>query len=147
MTERLHFLWASLVVQRVKHMPAMWETWVLSPGQEDPPKKEMATHSSTLAWKISWMEESYRLQSMGSQGVTHGWATSLTPFTKIISKWVKHLNVRLCPSLVTPWTVVRQVPLPMGLSRQEYWHGLPFPNPGDLPNPGIEPRQADSLPS
>ena len=45
----------------------MWETWVQSLGQEDPLEKEMATHSSTLAWKIPWMEEPGRLQSMGSQ--------------------------------------------------------------------------------
>ena len=52
---------------------------------------------------------------------------------------------------VTPWTVARQAPLSMGFSRQEYWSGLPFPSPGDLPNPGIEPGspalQVDSLPS
>ena len=52
---------------------------------------------------------------------------------------------------VTLWTVSRQVPLSMGFPRQEYWSGLPFPSPWDLPNPGIEPRspalQADSLPS
>ena len=51
----------------------------------------------------------------------------------------------------TPWTVSHQAPLPMGFSRQEYWSGLPFPSPGDLPNPGIEPRspalQADALTS
>ena len=50
---------------------------------------------------------------------------------------------------VTPWTVAYQAPLSMGFSRQEYWSGLPFPSPGDLPNPGIEPRspalQADAL--
>ena len=40
---------------------------------------------------------------------------------------------------VTPWTVARQAPLLMGFSRQEYWSGLPFPSPGDLPNPGIKP--------
>ena len=40
----------------------------------------------------------------------------------------------------TPWTVVYQAPLSMGFSRREYWSGLPFPSPGDLPNPGIEPR-------
>ena len=40
----------------------------------------------------------------------------------------------------TPWTVAYQAPLSMGFSRQEYWSGLPFPSPGDLPNPGIEPR-------
>ena len=51
----------------------------------------------------------------------------------------------------TPWTVAYQVPTSMGFSRQEYWSGLPFPSPGDLPNPGIEPRspalQADALTS
>ena len=53
--------------------------------------------------------------------------------------------------LATPWTVAYQVSLSMGFSRQEYWSGLPFPSPGDLPDPGIEPRspamQADALPS
>ena len=56
-----------------------------------------------------------------------------------------------CPTLATPWTVASQAPLSMGFPRQEYWSGLPFPSPGDLPNPGIEPRspalQADSLPT
>ena len=51
----------------------------------------------------------------------------------------------------TPWTVAYQAPLSMGFSRQEYWSGLPFPSPGDLPDPGIEPRfltsQADALTS
>ena len=51
----------------------------------------------------------------------------------------------------TLWTVAPQAPLSMGFSRQEYWSGLPFPSPGDLPEPGIEPRspafQADALPS
>ena len=49
----------------------MWETWVQSLGQEDPLEKEMATHSSTLAWKIPWTEESGGLQSMGLQTVGH----------------------------------------------------------------------------
>ena len=52
---------------------------------------------------------------------------------------------------VTPWTVAYQAPPSMGFSRQEYWSGLPFPSPGDLPDPGIEPRspafQADALTS
>ena len=59
---------ASLVAQR---LPAMQETRVLSLGQEDPLEKEMATHSSTLAWKIPWTEEPGRLQPMGSQTVGH----------------------------------------------------------------------------
>ena len=62
---------ASLVAQRVKRLPAMWETWVRSLGREDPLEKEMATHSSTLAWKIPWIEEPGRLQSMGLQRVGH----------------------------------------------------------------------------
>ena len=62
-----HLVIASLVAQMVKHLPAMQETWVRSLGWEDPLEKEMATHSSTLAWKIPWMKEPGRLQSMGSQ--------------------------------------------------------------------------------
>ena len=60
---------ASLVAQTVKCLPAMWETWVRSLGREDTLEKEMATHSSTLAWKMPWLEEPDRLQSMGSQRV------------------------------------------------------------------------------
>ena len=59
------------MAQRVKHLPVMQETWVRSPVQEDPLEKEMATHSSTLAWKIPWTEKPGRLQSMGSQRVGH----------------------------------------------------------------------------
>ena len=66
-----------MVAQMVKCLPTMWETWVRSLGQEDPLEQEMATHSSTLAWKIPWMEEPGRLQSMGLQRVGHDWVTSL----------------------------------------------------------------------
>ena len=62
---------ASLVAQRVKNRSADQETWVACLGQEDPLAKGMATHSSILAWEISWTEEPGRLQSMGSQGVRH----------------------------------------------------------------------------
>ena len=62
---------ASLLAQMVKHLPAMQKTRVQSLGREDPLKKEMATRSSTLAWKIPWMEEPGRLQSMGLQRVGH----------------------------------------------------------------------------
>ena len=60
-----------LVVQRVKHLPTMWETGVQSSGWEDPLEKEMAIHSRTIAWKIPWTEEPGRLQAMGSQRVGH----------------------------------------------------------------------------
>ena len=90
------------MAQMVKSLPAMWETWVQSLDREDPLEKEMAIHSSILTWKIPWMEEPNRLQSMG-------------------------------------------------FFRQKYWSGLPFPSPGDIPEPEIESRspalQADALPS
>ena len=75
--EDLWWLIDSLVAQTVKRLPTMWETWVWSLGREDPLEKEMATHSSILAWKIPWTEEPGRLQSMESQRVRYDWATSL----------------------------------------------------------------------
>ena len=62
---------SSLVAQMVKYLPAVQETWVPSPGRGDTLEKEMASHSSTLGWKIPWMEEPGRLQSMGVQRVGH----------------------------------------------------------------------------
>ena len=59
----------SLVVQTIKSLPAMQETWVLSLGQEDPLEKGMATYSSILVWRIPWTEEPGGLQSMGSQRI------------------------------------------------------------------------------
>ena len=65
------YSWASLVAHTVKRLPTMWETQVQPLGQEDLLEKDMATHSSILAWKIPWTEEPGRLQSMGSQRVGH----------------------------------------------------------------------------
>ena len=59
------------MAQRIKHLPAMQETWVLSLGREDPLEKEMATHSSILAWRIPWKQELGELKSMRSQRVGH----------------------------------------------------------------------------
>ena len=73
-----HDLMTSLVAQTVKRLPAMQETRVWSLGREDPLEKEMATHSSTLAWRIPWTEEPSGLQSMELQRVRHDWATSLS---------------------------------------------------------------------
>ena len=75
--------------------------------------------------------------------------TTLLP----ISVWTESESevARSCPTLATPWTVAYQAPQSMEFSRQEYWSGLPFPSPGDLPNPGIKPGsstlQGDALPS
>ena len=77
-----------LVDQMVQNLPAMWETWVRSLGQEDPLEKGMATHSSILAWRIPWTEEPGGLQSMGSQRVRHDWATNTYP---LVAQTVKNL--------------------------------------------------------
>ena len=85
-----------MFTQMLKRLPAMRETWVQSLGREDPLEKEMATHSSILAWRIPWMEERDVLQSTGSQRVRHDWATSL--FTHFIfihllkTHWIIKLN-------------------------------------------------------
>ena len=82
----------SLLAQMVNNLPTMQDTWVWSLGQEDPLEKEMAIHSSTLAWKMPWTEEACGLQSMESQRVGHDWATSLSLLTLLractLHKWL-----------------------------------------------------------
>ena len=79
----------------------MWETWVRSLGREDPLEKEMATHSSILAWRIPWTEEPGGLQSMGSQRVGHDWATSLSLSIRIgLPLW---LIVKNPPAMRETW--------------------------------------------
>ena len=94
-----------------------------------------------------------RLLSMGSQRVRHDWETSLI-LTLNLSTKVNYISsvcwvTESCLTLVMPWTVACQAPLSIGFSRQEYWSGLPFPSPGNLLDPGIEPRspalEADSF--
>ena len=77
----LYIIRTSLVAQTVKHLPTMQETRVRSLGWKGPLEKEMAIHSSTLAWKIPWMEGPGGLQSMGSLRVGQDWAPSLSLFT------------------------------------------------------------------
>ena len=144
----------------------------------------MAPHSSTLAWKIPWMEEPGGLQSMGLLGVRHDWTTSLSLFTflhwrrkwqptpvflpenpRVRRAWwadvygVTQSRTRLkwlsssssSPTLWDPMDYSLLGTSVHGRLQQEYWSGFPFPSPGDLPDPGIEPRspamQADSLSS
>ena len=85
----------SIVSQMVESLPARWETWVRSLGWEDSLEKEMATHSIILAWKILWMKEPSRLQSIGSQRVGHNWATSLSLFF-----------ILFCRCLIIQWMFV-----------------------------------------
>ena len=72
------------MAQSVKNLPAVQETWVRSPGWEDPLEKEMATHSSIIAWKISWTEEPGELQSKGPQRVGTTERITLTYFLSYI---------------------------------------------------------------
>ena len=77
--------------------------------------------------------------------ITKSWAQlSIHRFRSNVTKQVSFLRTERkwnwSRSVVTPWTVAYEVPLSMGFSRQEYWSGLSFPSPGDLPNPGVEPR-------
>ena len=100
--------YSSLVAQTVKHLPTMWETWVWSLGQEDPLEKEIATHSSTLAWRIPWTEEPGGLQSMRLQSQT--WLGDLTSLYFIqslldpgLEKLVSCLPWRWSPSHISLW--------------------------------------------
>ena len=96
-------------------------------------EKEMAAHSSVLAWRIPGTGEPGGLSSMGSQSRTR--LKRLSSSSSSIVKSPSHV-----PLFVNPWTVAYQALLSMGFSRQGYWSGLPFPSPGDLPDPGIKPR-------
>ena len=85
---------ASLVAQLVKNPPAIWETWVLSLGWEDPLEEGMATHSSIPAWRIPWTEEPGGLQFLGSQRVAHDWVTkhstdagTSSSYSSLIEAW------------------------------------------------------------
>ena len=125
---------ASLVVQTVKNLPVMWETWVWSLGWQDSLEKGMATHSSILAWRIPVVEETGGIQSTGLQRAGHDWATKYTymyilymcvdsrgrcimatgcslylcVFENFISSVQSLSHVQL---FVTPWTAARQVSL------------------------------------
>ena len=77
-------MWASLMAQLVKNLPAMQETWVQSLGGEDHLEKGKATHSIILVWRIPWTEEPGWLQSTGSQRVRHDWVTNTHIFNAYV---------------------------------------------------------------
>ena len=101
----------SLVAQRVKRLPTVWETRLWSLGREDPLEKAVATHSSTLVWKTPRTEEPGRLQSMGSQRVRHDWATSLLLLPTMCQTlhcvpWPKDGRTDLAPDLCGAYSPV-----------------------------------------
>ena len=117
---------------------------------------------SSVALARGWLEASEQRTASGSRFWEAGWDLGF-PGDSVLLWWLKGLWVIVWNSVnqvkllsrvrlfVTPWTVAYQAPQSMEFSWQEYWSGLPFPSPGDRPNPGIEPGspafQADALPS
>ena len=110
------------MAQMVKRLPAMQETRVRSLGWEDPLGKEMAIHSSTLAWKIPWTEEPDRLQSMGSQRVGHDWANNCLKLEKS-SPGRDHCSPAWWSgSMLAPWSLgPLKVTLPLGDPPTSLW--------------------------
>ena len=127
-------------------------------GPEDPLEESMATHSSVLAWEIQGTKEPGGLQSTGLQGLGHCWrALARMHRSEMMSLggWIiggfhfhdeRHSSVGHVQLFAILWTAACQAPLSMGLSRQEYWSGLPCSPPGDLPDPGVEPASLMSPP-
>ena len=100
----------SLVAQRLKRLPSMPETQVRSLGREDPLEKEMAAHSSILAWRIPWMEEPGWLQSTGSQRVGHDWATSLSQWSFLTRLYRDCVSSVAIPAAFSPGRFDLQLP-------------------------------------
>ena len=114
----------------------VWETQVPSLGWEDPLEKEMATHTSILAWKIPWAEERGRLQFMGSQRVGHHWATSLS--LSLVAQMVKSL-----PAVweIRVWSLGREDPLEKAMATRSSIHAWRIPwteEPGRLQSVGLQ---------
>ena len=99
-------------------------------------EKAMAPHSSVLAWRIPGTGEPGGLPSLGSHRVGHACsdAAAAAPCAVISLNYAQWSLL-----FVNPWTIAHQAPLSMGFSRQVPWSGVPFPSPGDLPDPGMEP--------
>ena len=98
----------------------------------------MATHSSILAWRVPWTEELGSLQSMRSRRVRHNRVTNPFTFSFRLNSGFVCFVAQSCLT-ASPWTVAHQAPLSMEFSRQEYWSGMLFRSPGDLPTSGIKP--------
>ena len=131
-----------------------WENWLSHDGntvkkrerERERERKWFFSPEEISAWQ--WRPLSYLWNSSlhSEWSCPQDWKLWPSPFNLWKVKFLSHVRL-----FVIPQTVVFQAPLSMGFSRQEYWSGLPFPSPGDLPNPGIKPGspalQADSLPS
>ena len=117
--------------QTVKRLPARQETRVRSLGQEDPLEEEMATHSSTLTWKIPWTEGPGKLQFMDSQRVGHDWATSLSLAWCVLSRFS-------CVWLCNPMNCIPPGSSVHGIlqARKQEWVAMPFSRGSSQPRDG-----------
>ena len=104
---RCYYYWTSLVVQVVKNLPAMWETWVWSLGQEDPLEKEMATHTSILAWEIPWTEKPCGYSPRVTESDMTEWLTHFQHTIIITFFWLYHTACRI----LVPWPGIKPMPL------------------------------------
>jgi len=129
------FIFASTLIFRV-----ICDCSSVHPDITPPPSPRLAPGGVQEAFQIYLPIR--KLQETFKDSHQFGYATLWTP-------WLVSKSHSVMSDFVTPWTVAHQAPLSMGFSRQERWSGFPFPSPGDLPNPTIEPRspalQADSL--
>ena len=140
------------MAQTLKRLPGMWETQVQSLGREDPLEKEMATHSSTLAWRIPWREEPGRLQSMASQRVSH-WATEHTHiilYLKCVSSRDQLYVLKILPDNLILWLVylvyifTSLLGFPGGAEvKASAWNAG---DPGSIPGSGRSPREGNGTP-
>ena len=116
-------------------------------------KTKIMASSPITSWQIDGetMETMRDFIFLGSKITANGDYSHEIKRCLLLGRKVKVKSLSRVRLLATPWTVAYQDPLSMGFSRQEYWSGLPFPSPGDLPDPGIElgspALQADTLPS
>ena len=122
---------------KTKGMPGWWRKGI--PGWELCINLE-AQHSRLITAEVSARPFFRRLRWRWCKWAWQHWEGLLTTDGKSGDKLVGGgLAAKLCLTLGTLWTVAHRAPLPMGFSRQEYWSGLPFPSPGDLPDPGVRP--------
>ena len=120
--------WTSLVAQSVKNLPAIQGARVWSLGWEDPLEKEVATHSSILAWEIPWATVHWVIR------FGHDLGSKPPPYIYFHACMLSHVWL-----FATPWTVAHHASLPMGIPKQGYWIGFTCPSPRELADSGIEP--------
>ena len=123
------------------NMGTLWYLWVSFVAF--PISSSSQGNSRKLGSSDMWLLNKWDVNDSYSYSVPNFESSRISVLK--ISYFGDGLVTKSCPALVTPWTVARQAPLSVGFSRQEYWSGLPFSSPGDLPNRGIKPTSPASV--